>query len=168
MAEHQAPDESWNEEDEGPVLQRRRMRDTTDMDITPMIDVTFLLMVFFMLVSAFNEMEREAVLELPEAYQALVKEDVAQGRTVVNIENDGSIIVFGKTMSIEQFHAQLLKRAAFLAKLGNVTGHAPIVLRGDKGVKFEYVREVIGAVYDARITKVMFAAYQRKEGDDRW
>jgi len=64
MAEHQAPDESWNEEDEGPVLQRRPMRESTDMDITPMIDVTFLLLIFFLVCSTLGQ---QTAIELPPA-----------------------------------------------------------------------------------------------------
>jgi biopolymer transport protein ExbD len=48
-------DQAWNEplegEEEGPVLKRRPVRDTAEMDITPMIDITFLLLIFFLVAS---------------------------------------------------------------------------------------------------------------------
>ena len=48
-------DQAWNEpvgeEEGGPVLPRRPVRDTADMDITPMIDITFLLLIFFLVAS---------------------------------------------------------------------------------------------------------------------
>ena len=48
-------DQAWNEpvaeEEGGPVLTRRPVRDTADMDITPMIDITFLLLIFFLVAS---------------------------------------------------------------------------------------------------------------------
>lgn len=40
-----------DEADQGPVLPRRPLRDDTEMDITPMIDITFLLLIFFLVSS---------------------------------------------------------------------------------------------------------------------
>ena len=47
-----------------PVLPRRRMRQDAELDITPMIDVTFLLLIFFLVASIPDEPH---ALELPKA-----------------------------------------------------------------------------------------------------
>jgi len=49
---------------EGPLLPRRRPRDTADLDITPMIDIVFLLLIFF-LVASIPDMQRAG--DLPSA-----------------------------------------------------------------------------------------------------
>ena len=41
------PDED-DFQDDAPVIPRRPMKDTADMDITPMIDIVFLLLIFFL------------------------------------------------------------------------------------------------------------------------
>ena len=51
MAEEHAGYEMQIQEEEGPVLMRRPMEDTADLDITPMIDITFLLLIFFLVAS---------------------------------------------------------------------------------------------------------------------
>jgi biopolymer transport protein ExbD len=59
-----ASDVLTEEDDEGPVLPRRRQRADTEMDMTPMIDCTFLLLIFFV-VSA--KIEPDAAVHLPPA-----------------------------------------------------------------------------------------------------
>ena len=64
MVEEQTPNDSLTAEDPGPVLKRRPIRDTADMDITPLIDVTFLLLIFFLVCSTLGQ---QAAVELPPA-----------------------------------------------------------------------------------------------------
>ena len=52
------------EEDLGPVLPRRPVQDSAEMDITPMIDITFLLLIFFLVCST---MAQQTAVELPPA-----------------------------------------------------------------------------------------------------
>ncbi len=49
---------------DGPLLPRRSMEETTEMDITPMIDITFLLLIFFLVASA---MDPQRAIRLPKA-----------------------------------------------------------------------------------------------------
>ncbi len=49
----------------GLLLPRRETDTSTDMDITPMIDITFLLLIFFLVATA---MDPQRAIELPEAH----------------------------------------------------------------------------------------------------
>lgn len=51
MAEHHKVHDAFAEEDSGPVLTRRPLDDKAELDITPMIDITFLLLIFFLVAS---------------------------------------------------------------------------------------------------------------------
>jgi len=51
MAQWQPPSELADQEEEGPVVLRRPMRESGELDITPMIDITFLLLIFFLVAS---------------------------------------------------------------------------------------------------------------------
>jgi biopolymer transport protein ExbD len=133
------------------------------MDMTPAIDVSFQLLIFFMIVNTYTVFERAAKLDLPVAYQAVIAKDVAKERMIINIERDGRIVVFGKRVNIGEFREHLRKMGPFLRKFGETSGQAPIVVRGDKDCEFRHVKEILAAIYDERFEKVMFAAYQRKE-----
>ena len=53
-----------DELDEAPIVTHRRRRDDVEMDITPMIDMTFLLLIFFLVAS---RMDQPASVNLPPA-----------------------------------------------------------------------------------------------------
>ena len=64
MSDVQDLDETAFEEDLGPVLPRRPVKDSAEMDITPMIDITFLLLIFFLVCST---MAQQTAVKLPPA-----------------------------------------------------------------------------------------------------
>ncbi len=76
----------WNDEneDEGPVLPRREVDDSADMDITPMIDITFLLLIFFLVCST---MSQSSSVKLPPArYGKGVDEQTA---VIITVDGEG-------------------------------------------------------------------------------
>ncbi len=66
------------------VLLRRRNRDSAEMDITPMIDITFLLLIFFIVCST---MDQSSTVQLPPAYfgSAVSERD----STVITVDGSG-------------------------------------------------------------------------------
>jgi biopolymer transport protein ExbD len=64
MAQPLFYDQNGTDDDRGPVIAHRPVRDTGELDITPMIDVTFLLLIFF-LVSTTTAMQ--SAVDLPPA-----------------------------------------------------------------------------------------------------
>lgn len=68
---------------EEPILRRRRKVEEADMDITPMIDVTFLLLIFFMVAS---KIDVQADVRLPVA---LYGQPVAMGDAVIITITEG-------------------------------------------------------------------------------
>jgi len=84
MAEAHAPIEQPPAAEEEPIVLRRPMRETAEMDITPMIDITFLLLIFFLVSSQADKFETE----LPRArYGTAVS---AQASVVVTIADEGN------------------------------------------------------------------------------
>ncbi len=134
-----------------------------EVDMTPLIDVVFLLLAFFMIVAVFNQMERTAELELPLVVQAIIEKDVAQERMVVNIEADGGIVMFGQRVNMDQFRRRLRGLGPVLRRLGRQSEDSALIIRGDRDCPFEHVRQVLAAVYEQDIRKVMFAAYEAEK-----
>ena len=66
---------------------RYRNRQQTEMDMTPMVDVTFLLLIFFMVTASFA---MQKSLEFPNPDR---KDDTAQNRTIDDIENRDDFII---------------------------------------------------------------------------
>ncbi len=143
---------------------RRGAAPAVDVDMTPMIDVVFLLIIFFMIVATFNQMERDAVKELPVSrFQATIQPDITRERMVVNILEDGTISLFGQAYGIEGFRRQLDAYRPALERIGRETDMAPIILRGHRGAQYGVVRQVLSAIYEQDFRRIMFAAHEFEE-----
>jgi biopolymer transport protein ExbD len=104
------------------------------IDMTPMIDVVFLLLVFFMTVSQISEVRR-AQLDLPA-----LKSDNEQSPTqfTVNLDAQGALFVGGDPVSIAQLRQLLVQQFG----KGNPQGEA-VVVRADRTCNSRFVNEVI-------------------------
>lgn len=90
-------------------FRRRRQSAEIGVNLTPMIDVVFLLLIFFMVSTSFNR-ETELVIDLPEA-QGQAKTDDQQELEVV-IDETGEARVNGQTLvdqNIRTLQAALYK-----------------------------------------------------------
>ena len=67
----------------------------TDMDMNPMIDCVFLLMIFFVLVIDLSQKDLEDLI-LPKAEEAVPDENPPENRPVINIAQDGLMVYKGK------------------------------------------------------------------------
>ena len=71
------------------------------MNLTPLIDVVFLLLVFIMVTARFEKQDRELDVILPSASEA--KPLMAEPTEIfVNVDQDGSYFVDGRTMRAEE------------------------------------------------------------------
>ena len=82
-------------------LTKRRRNNRPPMNMTPMIDVVFLLIIFFMTVTQVSETNRE-ILELPKLEGS---EDQKPTTLIVNVTQDGELIVSGQQISIARLVA---------------------------------------------------------------
>ena len=76
-----------------------------DMDMTPMIDCVFLLMIFFVLVIDLSQQDLEDLI-LPEAKYAVPDENPPDVRPIVNIAQDGRMVFKGNTWYDPAIHGK--------------------------------------------------------------
>ena len=107
------------------------------LNLTPMIDVIFLLLIFFMVATTFQDPEREMDVDLPEATSGspLTEE---QEDLIINILRDGSIVLFEKPTTKDDLVRILNERA-------QQDPDTPVTIRGDRLVKHEAVVSVMDA-----------------------
>lgn len=77
----------WNDEtekDEGPVLPRRPVEGSAEMDITPMIDIVFLLLIFFLVCST---MSQSTSVKLPPARHGKGVDE--QTAVIITVDGEG-------------------------------------------------------------------------------
>ena len=107
------------------------------LSITPLIDVVFLLLIFFLVSSRFSEEERELDLNLPSVTEALPA-TAQPDEMVVNVDEQGRYFIDGAFRQVEQVE-QILRRA----KANNPLTQT-VVIRADREANWEPVAIAIG------------------------
>lgn len=127
------------------------------VNLTPMIDMVFLLLIFFLAATTFaKEEEVQMALDLPKAASGARAERPRP--IVVNIGRDGALTVDGRRVELES----LRERLEAAAQGGR---EQEVVIRGDTQVHFGVVAKALDACRLARLNKVAIAA--RPEGEVR-
>ncbi|MEM7165080.1 MAG: biopolymer transporter ExbD [Planctomycetota bacterium] len=152
-----------------------------DMDMTPMIDIVFLLIIFFMIVTELSNLEIEEVV-LPLADQAKVVELQPGSREIkVNVvvrdrgTGAGEIIIAGEAMNRKRL-TQFLKTEAEIfpgrednpSTPGQKDSLLEVLIRIDQGAQSKYIQDIFSACKDAKIFKVRFAALSQSAGTPVW
>jgi biopolymer transport protein ExbD len=114
------------------------------LNLTPMIDVVFLLIIFFMVGTKFTELERKIGLEVP-AVSEVKTLTPAPERRVINVFNDGHIELDRETVTLEELVQRLVQTQSEYPDLG-------VLVRGDAEGAFQNVATVLGACREAGVS----------------
>jgi len=118
-----------------------------EMNMTPMIDVVFLLMIYFMTTLNAASISKEQ-LELPKLKGT--QEQTETGLTI-NISDTGVIYVVGQELSIQQLVPLVSEE---ITKSNNDPSQANIVVRGDRRGSSRTVNAVVNALEKLQITRI--------------
>lgn len=114
------------------------------LSITPLIDVVFLLLIFFLVATKFEEEERELGVVLPSASEAKPMTEKPQ-EMFINISDDGKFIVNREVRTEDQLLADLQQAWT------NNPGRQTVIIRADKRVPFQYVATAMNLCNKANI-----------------
>ncbi len=107
-----------------------------EIPLTSLIDVVFLLLIFFLVATNFNRLETDHSVTLPES-EAGVKADSAPSRLVINIREAGTLVVNGKVMTETELRG-------LVADFSGAYPERPAVIRADARVAYSAVMRVFG------------------------
>jgi biopolymer transport protein ExbD len=114
------------------------------LNLTPMIDVLFLLIMFFMVATTFNDMERNVEVQVPQVAEAGDSISPPQPR-IVNVFADGRIDLDGRVVTAAELTASLA------AKHSSSTDSS-VIVRGDAACPFQHVASALGACRAAHVS----------------
>jgi biopolymer transport protein ExbD len=132
---------------------RKKHNEGGDVDMTPMIDVVFQLIIFFIVTIKMDETINEDI-ELPQARQSPTVEDVDPRTIVVEVDRRGWFSMSGVPMSEGQLRGLIRGRYARF-------GQYPVMIRADHRTKHEDVRKVMDICAGVGIWRVDFAAIKK-------
>ncbi len=131
---------------------REKSRKRVTINITSLIDVLFLLLIFFMVSSTF--LERPGMkLDLPEAKQ---REAVRMEGYTLFLTSDEKIYLNEEQVDLKNLEARLKSIAPEIEEEG-------IVLQADETIRYGLVVEVMDLIKDSGITKMVVATRAKEE-----
>lgn len=148
---------SWLDDDGGePTPTRKRVGGEADLDITPMIDVTFLLLIFFMVSSTMNP-ARE--LDLPPADYGTGVPDAAVAVITINLPEGGRPTLelgegSGTTAELDDVPAYVEAQAR--------DHRTEVVIKADRDVPHGFVQKVARQVLSVDGMKFSYAVRDRQ------
>ena len=129
------------------------------MDMSPMIDMVFLLLIFFIVVSTPMVVKMDAEVKPSVAYNAKKSED-KHGRIVVNMRTDRTIYPVDVKDGVLETAEDITEYVKKFKKIYDNQGFDPrLHLRGDKDSVFKHSRKVIKAAAAAGVDSVIFSAF---------
>jgi len=138
-------------------LQNRR-REEPDVNLTPLIDVVFLLLIFFMVSTTF-ERETEISIELPEASGPQIETE----KKVVEISIDDKGRYFVNKKEVLNTQLETLKRA-IQAAAGDAE-KPRIILSADRNTPHQAVISAMDAARQLGFVNLTFATSKPSDGN---
>lgn len=105
------------------------------IEMTPIIDMVFLLLIFFLVATTYQQSERELAIALPEA-EAAGPISTMLREIIINIDSAGTIIVGGQTMTLEELRT-------LVADAVRVNPDQKVSVRGDKDLAYGTIARVL-------------------------
>jgi biopolymer transport protein ExbD len=124
------------------------------LNMSSMIDLVFLLLIFFMVASKMITVRTIEGVEIPVASAAKVPRN-AQGRIVVNVTRDGRILDADGSRELTPFDVQ-----GIMSRAREQNPQTRLHLRTDHGASHGKVQEVLRASARGGVTDVVFSTYQ--------
>ena len=119
------------------------------INLTPMIDIVFLLLIFFMVGTRFTEMEREFKIQLPSVSEAQPLTSLPDEITI-NVSSDGQLQVDGAVMTLQELENRLQTAKKNYADQS-------VIVRGDANGAYQNVMDVLAACNRSGIQAVSLA-----------
>ncbi|MCU7814613.1 MAG: biopolymer transporter ExbD [Candidatus Thiodiazotropha sp. (ex Lucinoma kastoroae)] len=132
---------------------RPNPRKSPEVDITPLIDVVFLLLIFFMVSTTF-ERESQIMIELPEA----TGEEIEPEKHKLDITINISGTFFVNQLEVVNTEVDTLKQA-----ISNAVGDKrdlPVVINADARTPHQSVMTAMDAASQLGLTKMTFSAHR--------
>ena len=134
-----------------------------EFQIAPMIDILLVLLVFFMSISSTEVLQKTEGINLPVAKDAKPADKNTKGQTIINIlwaemTNSGTIQIGEAKFAQAEATIPVLQRGV------QANPKMRIVIRADKKVRYEYLKQVMIAAGKAGVGNVTFSVVDKESG----
>jgi len=125
--------------------------------IAPMVDVVFVLLLFFMSSAGSQVIEKELNISLPSGRSASASGGVPSTPIIIDIMPDGRIQMNNRLYDSPTSHELPELRTWLKETIAKFGDKDPVILRPDPQTKHERVMEVLNAASASGVTKLSFS-----------
>ena len=126
-------------------------KDDVNIDMAPMIDMVFLLLIFFMVASVVTELDKVEV-EIPEAEHAKVPED-PKGRMMLSVDANNQVYVGTVPVTIAELK-ELVNTEL------DLNPDLRILIRADGRVEYQTNKDIMIACGEVGATDLIYATFE--------
>jgi len=126
--------------------------------LAPMIDIVFLLLIFFLVTYQITEQEKDTRVSVPSSTQGAETARVAN-EIVVNVTREGQITISGEVYTLTELR-QKMERIVEASEIANTGGadRQPVRIRCDADGRNQTLIEVMDEIQKAGIFNIGFAS----------
>jgi biopolymer transport protein ExbD len=130
----------------------KKQEDEIGFQLAPMIDMTFLLLIFFMVTTKISKEQVNVEIKLPTASNASIPDDLSN-RDIISIDKDGTYYIGHTPADKKQLTDHLKERF-------KVTPPLRLYVRADKNTPGKHIKELMRIASEAGAVNVIFGTYQ--------
>ena len=125
---------------------RSENEENFSLDLTPLVDVVFLLLIFFMVSTVFIDFKRQMDISLPSSKSSAPSEVL--GPVMVELTIDRQVFLNGEKINFKEFESALSRISA---------SKKSAIIRADKNLPYGNVIKVMGMLQSAQILDIGIA-----------
>jgi biopolymer transport protein ExbD len=136
---------------------KNRPEQSIGFQMAPMVDIIFLLLIFFIAASVYSQWEAKLEIKVPTSETAEHRPRFP-GEAIINIDDKGKFF-----LNSVQYSPERLKE--ILKKLAKTYPDQPVVIRADKKTQYLYLVKLLDICAETDIANISFAALTPEESE---
>jgi biopolymer transport protein ExbD len=140
------------------MAKKRKAVSGAEIDMTPMIDVTFQLITFFMFTINFTEAEQDQRIQLPTSQVAKPVENSDIEPLTLQLMDDGRVIYAGEPVVLEELGNYLENERQVITAAGKDWKGTTVVVRADSRAQTGDVQQIIKTCQEKELDKFVLRA----------
>ena len=143
-------------------LREKKQTPALEVDMSPMIDMTFQLIAFFMVLVNFSDADQNQRIRLPSSELAKPADSPLESPITLQLTSKGTVIFSAEEVPVEGLKPLLLRERQILDAIpGKSASKATIVIRADREAKTGLVQKVIKACQESGFERFALRAKQQ-------
>jgi len=138
---------------------KRKSAAFAEGDMTPMIDMTFQLIAFFMVLINFSEADQNERIKLPTSELAKPADKPMVSPITLQLTEKGTVLLAGEEVTVPNVRSLLVRESQLL----DTPGEATIIIRADRKAKTGRVQELIKICQETGFEKFALRAKQSEK-----